>query len=94
MLIFLISISLYTISDQTILIHSEIIHSVIMRKWRTRFLHEDIAALDVFLPLTWKRSFGMKLVAGKWIPLNMLVMLMAVPFHLLLLISLGTANGI
>ena len=39
---------------------SEIIHSVIMRKWRTRFLLVDIIVLDVFLLHMWKKNFGMK----------------------------------
>lgn len=73
---------------------SEITPSVILRKWQTRFLLVDIVVLGVFLPHIWKKNFGMKLLVERQKLLNMHVMLMAVPFLLLPLISLEIANGI
>ena len=78
---------------KTIVILSEIIRFGILKKWRTKFLHEDITVLVVFLPHTWKKNFGMKLIVERWKQLNMHVMLMVVPFHLLPLMSLEVANG-
>ena len=65
-----------------------------MKKLRTRYMLVDIVVLDVYLPHIWKRNFGVKLLVGRQKVLNMLAMLMVVPFHLLQLMSLGQVNGI
>ena len=73
---------------------SEIIHFVISRKWRTRFLPVDIVVPVVFLQHTWKKNFGMKLLVERQKQLNMHAMLMVVPFHHLPVTRLEIASGI
>jgi len=73
---------------------SEIIHFVISRKWRTRFLPVDIVVPVVFLRRTWKKNFGMKLHVERQKRLNMHAMLMALPFHRLPRTRLEIASGI
>jgi hypothetical protein len=73
---------------------SEIIHFVISRKWRTRFLPVDIVVPVVFLQHTWKKNFGMKLLVERQKQLNMHAMSMVVPFHHLPVTRLEIASGI
>lgn len=94
MSLFYFSLSLSHLDFDMVVNNSEIIHFVILKRWQTSLLHKDIAVLDVFLPHTWRKNFGVKLVVGRWKLLNMHVTLMVVPFHLCPLINLGTANGI
>ena len=64
-----------------------------LRERQERCLLVNYLILHVILLHTWKRCSGMKWSMDRKEQLSMESMLMAVPFHVILMISLVKANG-